>query len=660
MPSIRPVQVVVISAPCPPWSRAAGAPVLRHPDGQLLLRAADICGIAEIPVVVLEQVENFPRHSDYRAVCRAWSLSGYEVRWQQTLDAQDVLPAARKRHIMVLRHRSCPPGYALPVVDWSMQRKPTLHSSQVLLELPPAVEAALVPAPPVWNVYLDPWYLPHSVATANSACAPLQYRVREKHQSTGCFPAQYGHQHELSPDLLERKGLLGQFLKTGSQIRFFAGAEIALMLGAVRPILLEQDTRTQNRALGNAISVPHAAIGLLFAAATLRVGQLPSPEEVMSCFQKHRMRSGNVLFVPSGPDWVLCPRSDLPALLDRLQARPVAQQADLGGFFVMVTLQGPNDSFTLQVASSIASQGQEGLTLWLTASGPYVLDGHSPLFWPQVVRVVEDLAITEGHQLALCMLSGHRLPKWDPQLPCCVAVAESLDQEMFPLSFWAKVRPQLKVEGQTQVCVQTTGEDQTIAAWLGMPFHVLHAAGWQTQVRGYPPVGNDNAQFVHSPRPDVLQLRVGDVCVLRRLWLITAQLDQIQQEAGQQVPKVEVHFQVVTQTVWQGCLPPTVTLQHLEDLWFAASEACALPPLVRVFSGPFPCPVHLTIADVQGLQRCYRRNGVLVLTFHPSVQGGGVTVENGEWTSARVASLCLGRGCPLAAPLPSLNNSLPR
>ena len=193
--------------------------------------------------MVLEQVENFPHHRDFQAVCRAWSLSGYEVRWQQTLDTQAILPAARKRHLMVLCHRKCPRGFPLPVVQWGMCRRPTLQSSQVLLELPPAVEAALIPSPPVWDVYLDAWYLPQSVSASNAPCSPMQYGVREPRQSTGCFLAAYGPQHELSPELLSRKGLLGQFSKIGNQIRFFSGAEIALTLGALRPILLEQDTR---------------------------------------------------------------------------------------------------------------------------------------------------------------------------------------------------------------------------------------------------------------------------------------------------------------------------------------------------------------------------------------------------------------------------------
>ena len=143
--AIRPVQVAVVSAPCPPWSRAAG---LLHADGQLLLRVADICGALEIPVVVLEQVDNFPNHRDFQAVCRAWSLSGYEVRWQQTLDTQAILPAARKRHLMVFCHRKCPQGFALPAVGWGLTGCPTLRSSQVLLELPPAV----VPNPATFSV----------------------------------------------------------------------------------------------------------------------------------------------------------------------------------------------------------------------------------------------------------------------------------------------------------------------------------------------------------------------------------------------------------------------------------------------------------------------------------------------------------------------------
>ena len=96
----------------------------------------------------------------------------------------------------------------------------------------------------------------------------------------------------------------------------------------------------------------------------------------------------------------------------------------------------------------------------------------------------------------------------------------------------------------------------------------------------------------------VLRLRVGDVHALHRLWILTACLDKGEQSALCQPASVAVEIQVVTQTVWRGTLPSDMVLQSLEDMWRSASDACGLPPLARVFSGPFPCPVHATIAEL--------------------------------------------------------------
>ena len=340
---------------------------------------------------------------------------------------------------------------------------------------------------------------------------------------------------------------------------------------------------------------------------------------------------------------MLCPKEELSALLRRLQARQVAGSADLGGLFVMVTIQGPQDSFTLQVASSVevcrlfaflgiketvanvpqdwgpkvqamtvqvsdlpflqsdgsltASQDPDGLTLWLAASEVYVLDSRSTLFWPQVVKVVDCIGLQEGSQLALYMLSGHRLPQWDPQLHCCVVVAETSDQAMFPLSCWAGVRPQVEVQGPHQICVRVTGEEPANAAWLGMPFHVLHAAGWQTKVLSYPPSAESQTCFLHTPRPGVLQLRVGDVRALHRFWLLTAQLIRVSKRLCAGLIQLQLRFMLSLKPFGEAACLLTrfcrvsrtygvrrrmpVTCRHLQEFLAVHSPAQFMPLLLK-------------------------------------------------------------------------------
>ena len=568
--AFRPPQVAVVSAPCPPWSRAANAPGLKHPDGQLLLRMADVCGTAEVPVVVLEQVEGFAHHAHYSDVLRAWGLSGYTVVWQDILDAQAVLPAARKRLIIVLRHKVCPVGFPLPKFNWGLQRQPSLSSAKAILDLPPDMTDSLILPQDVWQTYMDPWYLPNRSGTLGTPESAYAFRVKTGQQSTGCFLAQDAFQHQMPHDLLERRGLLGHLVHDGVRGRFFAGAEIAVTLGAVGPVCLSRDMREQNKGLGNAISVPHAAIGLLFAAATLRMPGLPSPEQVLSFLQSHRLRSDNAVFVPSGLDWILCPKCDLTDLLRRLTVlEPSLGSMDLSRVFVPFTVQAPGERVTVQVAQSadlaavlsflgledvgsqvpetwgpkvqamtvqvpalpcltcegqcVGANHEAGLTLRLTPAATYVLDSRSPVFWPQVVQVVHQLQVTAEEAFAMYVPTGVRLPSWDPKLPCCLACAEPDDQELFPLSYWAGMRPEVEIQEDGAVRVLVSGDTEGVKVWLGMPYHSLHTIGWQTRVIGFPPKPSGVVEFLHQPRDGVLR-----VVHLHRAWLLVAELQALQ------------------------------------------------------------------------------------------------------------------------------------
>ena len=859
--AVRPVKLAAISAPCQPWSRAAHAAGLHCPEGRLLLRAADVCGAVEVPVVVLEQVEGFVHHDHFPRVLRAWEQSGYEVLWQQTLDAQHVLPATRRRHILIMKHRTCPHGLHLPVIDWSCCRPPTLRTAQAVLELPPDVEQALVPSARVLDMYLDPFYLPSGAGQGHQVLAPFRYRVKTPDCSIGCILAQYGFQHLLPPDLLARKGLLGFFLQTNQHIRFFSGVEIAIMLGAVQPVFLDDDLKSQFMALGNAITIPHAAIGLLLAAAALGHPGLPKPEEVLAAFRKYRMRRDNTLFVPTGPHWLLCPREALQEVLSRLaKFAPAGPPIAMTRFFVPLTMQARDASVTIQVASSLTTEGvltfcgksehltdipkewgtsirgmtiQVGVLPQLDAFGsfrggrqiPGIVPGNAFIMdSSQVLQIVDSFPASPQCVLALYTLQGQRLSKWDPHHHCVVASMEHPDQCMFPISFWAGLRPRISVtEGAVEMQVPRAAE--AAPAWLGMPFTSLLAAGWGTQVVGFPPQDGQQVTFRHQPIVGTLQLALGQVRELHRFWPLVAELENLRQpaasggiaveihveaqciwrgllptnltmfalqdfwcqasiacdlpgsgcissgsfpcppylllgqvpqarnqcstrtssrvvlaiqpqeiasgalssaemrprpcspetqecdqslslttvtsdaqpgdgegtsqvistltrarqplpgsahpdpnpsalarvdhfvqalqaaSANQPTPSLEVEVQVVTTRVWQGNLPMHMQLLDIENLWRQASQACILPADCRIFSGPFPCPCNATVGEVQAQQspRVLIKRGRLVLTVHPATVGGGVKVENGEWTGSRVASLCLSRGCPLAS-----------
>ena len=223
---VRPVQVMTVSAPCQPWSRAGSGGGLATADGAAMLRAADICGFLETPLVAIEQVEGFLHHKDYQEVLDGWCKAGYRVIWQETLDLLEVLPVSRKRHLILFAHHSlvCANIRSAPWVPFG-----------VLLDLPQDILRQCLLDESQWEKYMDPWYLPPHSGSGRPP-NPFEYRVKTSASRVGCLVAQYGSQHLLPETTLSSKGLHGQLLQHQGVVRFFSPAEVSLLQGRSGPL----------------------------------------------------------------------------------------------------------------------------------------------------------------------------------------------------------------------------------------------------------------------------------------------------------------------------------------------------------------------------------------------------------------------------------------
>ena len=234
--SIRPVHIVTLSPPCQPWSAAGTGSGLDAADGLLLLRAIDILGAFQTPVVALEQVSGFLHHAHFPQIMQAWRQAGYQVQWQASLDLLDVLPSSRVRLIMVFRHCTCHGPPALAGINWTVAQRQNLAMAKVIFDLPAELIKPLLLTEEQKLVYFDPWYLPPSRTGSQHPQRVENFRVRTEAGVAGCFLAQYQFQHELPEGQLASKGLLGFLLRHKGCLRFFAGAEVAAVHGAVRPV----------------------------------------------------------------------------------------------------------------------------------------------------------------------------------------------------------------------------------------------------------------------------------------------------------------------------------------------------------------------------------------------------------------------------------------
>ena len=119
----------------------------------------------------------------------------------------------------------------------------------------------------------------------------------------------YHYQHELPEDCLARSGILATLFSGEGEPRFFAGAEVALMHSAVRPVYLPSQDRVQMRGLGNSLAVPQALI-CLTRAVSLAVR--PDSDHLLMdliaiCLQD-RIHNANCCLYPCESGWCLCRR----------------------------------------------------------------------------------------------------------------------------------------------------------------------------------------------------------------------------------------------------------------------------------------------------------------------------------------------------------------
>eukprot|EP00439_Symbiodinium_sp_Y106_P041245 s380_g5.t1 len=299
-------QVACVSAPCQPWSVGGQGSGLEDAEGRLLLHLFGQLSALQTPVVVMEQVPGFRHHPHYDQVCQAWQDAGYVEAWSGILDLIEIAPVTRKRFLLVLVRQ----GLEFPklVLEWPiLPRRPTIGSHDCILRLPYTMHADCVVPDQVLAIYLDPWFMPPSRHPQQRQQSPQSFRLRGPSDRAACFVAQYHFQHELSERTLERAGLYGVLLELPHEIRFFSGAEIALLHGAVSAVWLPKDDRIQMRLMGNSISPFHAVVPLSLAFQVIGPDSLwVSTAQAILQSMSMRMRASEMQFVELPDGWIMC------------------------------------------------------------------------------------------------------------------------------------------------------------------------------------------------------------------------------------------------------------------------------------------------------------------------------------------------------------------
>ena len=700
--SKRPVQVMCASPPCQPWSSAGQEAGFSTQDGQLLLQMADFAKATLIPIWVVEEVANFPKHEHFPVFVRAMEHAGYKCAWQGLFQLSEVSSTFRLRFFMIWVLRSHEVAQApFTAQVWRSLRSPSLaRMDTVFSYLPrPLLDPCLLTAE-VEAMYMDPQFMPPGRTGPRTPEAIERARVVKENQQANCFMAQYHYQHLLPPSLLLRKGLMGCILQTSQGKRFAAAPEVASAHGACFAFLVPTSDRTAMRILGNALAVQHACV-VLGLALQLLPGAFPAPAACVELCLSHQLTASTTLLLEVEAGWLMCHpqhagvlqarmslRSQIQAGLCRAEPpfRPaiisagcaqanrslechVSTQLKLADLLHYLHFSSDDVSvddcngvlrvtalrpLVIPLVQSVVCPAHQTPCLHVVVQGKhYFLHRSSPDLFAQMFWVFQGVPGRERRNPACYDVAGNR-HRDISRMPALLLVTPDMSEVMqeVPQGPGTMLR---NCRALAPSPTPTTRVPYEVAVdwWLMYPTHLAAALGFTVEHSCFPPPEGTDMLFGIKADPAGI-FSVHNMTGWLRVLLVLAPVRHSAELARRctGVPCLLVEVQLVAKSLWIGQLPASFRPEQLLDWWSLASEAVGLNPSARVFSGPHPLDPAVPLSKIGHVAApapfMRKRTGALLLTLMPIIVGGGAKDEKLQNAQAQVAQLCLAKGLTLA------------
>ena len=259
----EPIDIITASPPCPAFSNASTAAGLEKPEGQVILDTILKVLILQPKIMVLEEVASLRTHAHFPLILELLNWGNFQVAWQEVLNLDDWLPQSRPRLILVafrrcsygLKHFPCQPWRPGPSRSLSLKDSHCLLTDEAITEITSApldFETA--------KLYFDPSKIPGAVP--RSFKDVIRFRLRTPDDRVQCLMASYAYGHEIDATSQSPKGIFGSLLRHQGRLRFLAGPELLWLQGLSVEWCGPLNSRLLNHIVGNAISVPHALVGL--------------------------------------------------------------------------------------------------------------------------------------------------------------------------------------------------------------------------------------------------------------------------------------------------------------------------------------------------------------------------------------------------------------
>eukprot|EP00438_Fugacium_kawagutii_P012400 Skav215505 [mRNA] locus=scaffold165:950597:955276:- [translate_table: standard] len=298
------IDVLTLSAPCPPWSGAARAQGLSSDIGMLLPIGILIARIFRPTMILVEQVQGFSTHKHRLHCVACFKHIGYTLKWHRVVDSADFGGARRARWLAVAVRQHAP---TLPDVRFTMWPTITQLSPQTLGAIfqDPCPDHELMQlSDEVIAIACDPnmfpAFLKHKAVTPASV-GNLRVRSTGADQVAATFMSMYGAQHRLDGDTLREKGYMGHFLQMGthdsSMFRYFHPAEVAMIHLVTDRIFVDRDCHLAWSHMGNQISQPHAMLLLTHMLQCFAPHTHVNVEDIFMTMLRENMKASNTVSI---------------------------------------------------------------------------------------------------------------------------------------------------------------------------------------------------------------------------------------------------------------------------------------------------------------------------------------------------------------------------